>query len=403
MPGAHALLSPSSAHRWMVCTAAPLYEMNFPPSVSQFAQEGTVAHSVCELYVRHMIGQMDDRSFDAQLKLLQRNELYAAEMLETAQFYAAYIDRRAKELNPADPDSVFVTVEDKVVLDRWVKGGFGTCDCVMFGDSTLQIVDYKHGKGVEVSAVGNPQMRLYALGALAKYQIIFGDAIQTVSMSIVQPRITEDVSTDTLSVADLLAWGETAKAKAEEALSGNGVFAPGVEQCKFCRGKAVCRARAEQAAELERQIQGRKPDQLSDTEVGLFLDLGEFLSSWYEELQDYALQACVQGRDITGYKAVEGRSVRAFTDSDKAFEVLRKEGYDDAVLYDQVPKSLAALEKLVGKKAFSSLMVGLITKPRGKPTLAKAGDKRKPFNQAVADFGDLKDNPPEQAAEISQS
>lgn len=392
MPGAHALLSPSSAHRWMVCTAAPLYESKFPPSTSRFADEGTLAHSICELYVRHLIGDLDDRAFDIQLKQLQEQELYDREMLETAQFYAAYIGNRAKELSPTDPNGVFLTPEDRVDISRWVKGSFGTCDCVMFAGNTLQIVDYKHGKGVEVSAVGNPQMRLYALGALDKYQIIFGDDITTVSMAIVQPRITEIVSTDALSVEDLLSWGETAKAKAEEALSGNGVFCPGVEQCKFCRGKEVCRARAEQAKKLEELAKAKPSDQLTDEEIGEYLDRGEFLSGWYDDLKDYALKACLAGRTIIGYKAVEGRSIRVFSDADKAMDALRAAGYEDAVLFDRVPKSLTNLEKLVGKKDFSKLMGNLVVKPRGKPSLAKESDKRPPFNQADVDFGDLEES-----------
>ncbi len=401
MPGTHSLLSPSSAHRWLLCTAAPHYESQFPSTTSKYAAEGTLAHSICELNVRKAFCGLTTRKFNSEMKKLQADPLFNPDMLTSATFYIEYLTRKANEYEFPP----FISPEEKVDLSAWIPGGFGTCDCIMIGGDTLHIADYKNGVGEVVSAVGNPQMRLYALGALEKYKPLYGDTIQRVSMAIVQPRVTDDVSEDTMTTAELLEWGEYVKPIAKEANDGPGKYCPGAKQCRFCRGREVCAARAASLVSLE-QYKDRKPEGrlsqeqaaealitgngvLTDAEVGDLLKRGEQLVNWYKDLQSYALQACLDGRTVPGYKAVEGRSVRQWMDLDCVVEALHKAGYDDAVIYDRELKTLTGIEKLLGKKRFNEILSPLVVKPAGKPTLAEESDKRPAFSPAVNDFADL--------------
>ena len=387
-PNAHAVVTASGFERWSHCTAAPRYEEQFPDGeTSVYAAEGTLAHAVCELYGRKKFTIMSTRKFNSELKKLKENELWQDEMIKTAEVYVNFLTEKAM----AYPSTPHVTFEVRVDLSDYIPDGFGTCDCVMIGGDTLRITDYKHGKGVPVSSIGNGQMRLYALGALKLYYPIYGDTIKRVCTAIVQPRITEDVTEEWLTVDELRAWGEDIKPKAQAAYFGMGTFCAG-DWCRFCKGKAECRARAEYYAGfsqyMDKTPEGAVKDAtpaeqgstLTDAEVAELLVRAEGIVAWYTDLQDYARDAILAGRIIPGWKVVEGRQVRAFTDTDKAMDVMRAEGYDDAILYDRKPKTLAQLEKLTGKKRFAELMGDLITWPPGKPTLVTADDKRDPYN-----------------------
>ena len=401
-PNQHALLSASSAHRWLACTAAPHFEEQFPNGTSVYAEEGTLAHAICELYARKKFTVMSTRKFNSELKKLQANSLFSEEMIHTAERYVEYLTEKAME-HPALPH---VAMEVKVDLTAYIPEGFGTCDCIMIGGDTLHITDYKHGKGVPVSAVGNPQMRLYALGALSLYRAIYGDQIKRVSMGICQPRLSDTASEDVLSVDDLLAWGECIKPLAREAYDGPGTFCPG-DHCRFCKGKARCAARAKQYTAFEEfkdctPLAKATPEQiaqaevdgqdgiptslLSDAEVGDLLIRAEGLVQWYKDLQDYATGAMLDGGEIPGWKLVEGRSNRAFTDVDAAMDVLIEAGFDEAILYDRKPKSLSELEKTIGKRNFAELLSQFVVKPQGKPTLAAASDKREAYRLGAAEF-----------------
>lgn len=393
-PNSHALISPSSFERWSHCTAAPRFEEQFPAGeATEYAQEGTLAHSVCELFGRKKFTPMSTRKFNSELKKLKESPLWKDEMERTAQFYVDFLVEKANTFE-AHPIIMF---ELKVDLSDYIPDGFGSCDNVMIGGDVLRITDYKHGTGIKVSSINNGQMRLYALGALKYFSLIYGDSIKRICTAIVQPRITEEVTEEWISVDDLRAWGETVKPKSQAAYMGMGTYEAG-EWCRFCRGKAQCRARAQYYAGFERYkdafIEGQMteensdsywraeamgaemPPLLSDKEIGDLLTKAAELSAWYSDLQEYARDAILAGREIPGWKVVEGRSNRAFTDTDKALEIMRGQGFDDAILYDRNPKSLAQLEKLVGKKQFAELMGDLITRPRGKPTLADANDER---------------------------
>lgn len=361
-PNSHALLSASSAHRWLACTAAPHFEENFPNGTSTYAEEGTLAHSICELYARKKFTVMTTRKFNAELKKLQANPIYQDEMLKTAEAYVEYLTEKAMSY-ASIPHVVF---ETKVDLTDYIPEGYGTCDSIMIGGDLLHITDYKHGKGVAVSAADNPQMRLYALGALKLYRAVYGDQIKRVSMGICQPRLSEEASEDLLTVEDLLAWGESIKPKAQEAYKGPGVFCPG-DHCRFCKGKAQCRARAEQnigleefkdfvpegkvAPELLSLSEDAKkvigvPPLLSDVEIGDLLVRGQNLVQWFNDLQSYALDALLNGKDVPGWKVVAGRSNRTFKDADTAVQTIINSGVDKALVYDYKPKSLTELFKL---------------------------------------------------------
>lgn len=396
-PNTHALLSASSAHRWLACTAAPHFEENFPDGTSTYAEEGTLAHSICELYARKKFTVMTTRKFNAELKKLQAQPLYQEEMLRTAEAYVEYLTEKAM-CYTAMPHVAF---EVRVDLTEYIPGGFGTCDCIMVGGDTLHITDYKHGKGVPVSAVANPQMRLYALGALRLYSAVYGDQIKRVSMGICQPRLSEDASEDALTVEELLAWGESIKPIAKEAFDGPGTFCPG-DHCRFCKGKAQCRARAAHFAGFDDytgiEFTGKLDEKtlaervaegaplLSNDDVADLLVRAEGLAAWYKDLQDYAASALLAGDEIPGFKLVEGRSNRAFSDVDEAVKALIAAGYDEALIYDRKPKTLSELEKMLGKKTFAELLSGFVVKPKGKPTLAPASDKREAYVPGAAEF-----------------
>ena len=397
-PEKHALLSASSAARWLKCTASPRFEEQFPENTSEYAEEGRLAHAICELKViKKFTTQISPRTYTTRLNKLKKEPLYSPEMDKTSDLYVEHLAEQAMTYN-STPN---VAAEVMVHFEEYVPEGFGTCDCIMIGGETLSITDYKHGKGVPVSAEGNPQMRLYALGALKRYRAVYGNSIKYVRMTIDQPRIQDEVSTETITVEDLLAWGESIKPAAQKAYMGLGTFCPG-EHCRFCRGKAQCRARAEQNTALEEfkdcvPENGSKPPlfgqgTLTDEEIGDLLVRGKDLLAWYKDLEEYALNALLNGGTIPGWKAVAGRSNRAFSDQDAAIAAVIAAGYDEALVYERRPKTLTELEKLMGKAEFAAKLGSFVVKPQGKPTLAPMTDKREPYNPAAADFVEVVGN-----------
>lgn len=389
-PTEHALLSASSAHRWLVCTAAPKFEEQFPDGTSTYAEEGTLAHHICELYATRAFKpqEMSSQKFGARLKKAKQNELYDEEMLSCAEGYVEYLKSKSLELYDSPP---YITQEVKVDYSAYAPEGFGTCDCIMIGGNTLHITDYKHGKGVAVSAVANPQMMLYALGALEKFKALY--SIKFISMGIYQPRISSEPSEWGITVEELLQWGENIKPLAQAAFTGKGAtFCPG-DHCRFCKGKAQCKARADKNTALEEFKDFALPNDmdaagntLTDAQIGDLLVRGADLVQWYDDLKAYATQALLEGKAIPGWKVVEGRSNRAISDMDALITTLKNEGYDEAMLYERKPLTITGYEKLCGKKKFGELAQSFIVKPQGKPTLAPESDKRQPFSSAATDF-----------------
>lgn len=379
----HALLSPSSAHRWLNCPLAPRLEATLPEKPSEYAREGTVAHSVCEITAKKKFKKVKAAEYNRVIKKLKTDAVWDDEMLHTAETYVEHLTELAMEF----ANEPYIAFEVKVDISDYVPEAFGRCDCVMFGGDTLIFTDYKHGKGVPVSPDENPQLMLYALGALKLYKPLFGVALKKVAVYIDQPRIGA-YDGWTCTVDELLAWGESVKPKAQMAFMGFGEYHAG-DWCRFCRANGICKAQAEQqigAFDDFSAAVGNPTALLSPSEMGEVLKRGETLVSWYETVREKALESLLNGEKIPGYKVVEGRSTRCWTDQDKALDKLQESGVDRAVIYDSVPKTLAQLEKLLGTARFKELVGEFVTKPQGKPTLALETDSRKEFNSAAADF-----------------
>lgn len=379
----HALLSPSSAHRWLNCPLAPRLEATLPEKPSEYAQEGTVAHSVCEITAKKKFKKVKAAEYNRVIKRLKSNAAWDDEMLHTAELYVEHLTERAM----AFANEPYIAFEVKVDVSDYVPEAFGRCDCVMFGADTLIITDYKHGKGVPVSPDENPQLMLYALGALKLYKPLFGEALKKVEVYIDQPR-RDSYEGWGCDINELLAWGESIKPKAQMAYMGFGEYHAG-SWCQFCRANGICKAQAEQetgAFDDFAAAVGNPNAILTPAEMGEVLQRGETLVAWYETIKAKALESLLNGEKIPGYKVVEGRSSRCWTDQDKALDKLQKSGIDRAIIYDSVPKSLAQLEKVLGVAKFKELVGEYVTKPMGKPTLAPENDSRREFNSAAADF-----------------
>ena len=244
----HALLSASGAHRWLECTPSALLELQFPQTTSEYAEEGTAAHELCELTARYFLGEVSEMDFENRRDELAKGPYYNAEMQECANDYARFVTEKTKAAQESCEDA-FTELEVRVDFSKYVKDGFGTGDCIIVADKVLEIVDFKYGKGVRVEATGNPQMKLYALGALLKYNTLFD--IDSVRMTIFQPRLSGIQSSDEITVKELLEWAEKyVKPRAKLAYKGEGEFAPSEEVCKFCRAKAQCKARADKNLKL---------------------------------------------------------------------------------------------------------------------------------------------------------
>lgn len=383
---AHAVLSASGASRWLACTPSARLEEQFPDSTSEYAKEGTLAHEVCELKVRkNLIEQMPTRTYNTKLKKIKENELWQDEMDKFTDVYLEYIQKlvHSYSCSPA------VMVEKKVDFSQYVPEGFGTADCIVIAEGTMHIIDFKYGKGVAVSAENNPQMKLYALGAYLEYSMLY--PIEKIKMAIVQPRLENEASESEIFVAELMDWAENVvKPLAEKAYKGEGTYIAG-NHCRFCRAKATCRERARMNLEASK-FEMRAGALLSDTEVGEALKMAQDLAKWAEDLKEYALTESLKGKIIPGWKAVEGRSVRAFKDTDLAIKTIVDSGIDEILLYDRKIKTLAQIEKLLGAKQFKELVGELVEKAPGKPTLVLETDKREKIVNRITAEEDFNDN-----------
>lgn len=380
----HALLSASASHRWLVCTPSVRLEEQFPDTTSEYAKEGTLAHEIAELKLRKYFTEpMSQRTFNTRLNKFKKHELFQEEMLKHTDTYVDYL----KGITLSLPSQPYVAVEKKVDYSAYAPDGFGTCDCIIIHGEDLYVTDFKYGKGVPVSAEDNPQMKLYALGAWVAYSLLY--PIKQVHLAIVQPRL-DSISEWSLTLDELLAWGEEIKPLAQKAYDGEGDFVPG-EHCKFCRAKAQCRARADQYTALE-DFKQMKPPLISNDEVGTILEKALHIEAWVKDLKEYALSESLKGNEIPGWKAVEGRGLRSFTDIDKAFEHLKQNGIDEAILYERVPLSVSKIEKVLKKKEFTRLLEepGFVEKAPGKPTLVPISDKRQAITATPSAESDFK-------------
>lgn len=375
--GKHALLSASSSHRWLNCPPSARLCEQYEDKGSDYAAEGTEAHALGEYKLKTALGI---KAKDPTPALTRFSE----EMDECANSYAAYILELVETAKQTCADPV-VLIEQRLDFSKYVEEGFGTGDCVIIADGTLHIVDYKHGKGVLVEAADNPQMKLYALGALELFDGIYD--IDKVSMTIYQPR-RDNISTHTVFKESLYQWAEEVlKPTAEIAYAGKGEYNCG-EWCQFCKAKYECRKRAERNMELAK-LEFSRPPLLEDDEIESILGKIDDLISWASDIKDYALQAALGGKPWQGWKVVEGKSNRKYVNEDAVAKAVTTAGYDP---YYTSVMGITAMEKTLGKAKFAELLGGLVEKPQGKPTLVPEGDKRPAINTAKNDFMEEKDN-----------
>lgn len=391
-PAAHTDgLSPSGAHRALNCPASWALERQFPNKSTAYSDAGTLAHAIGELKLRNYFGvpnPLPKKEYNVEMKRLKQDPAYEAKMNDDTDMYVDAV----KELALAFPTHpTLIALEQRVDASEWAQDCWGTADCILAGSGKLCIVDYKNGV-TPVAAEHNPQLMIYALGALSTYRIIFGDSIKQISLTIVQPK-AGGVETWELSTEELLRWGEEVlRPGAALALSGKGEARPDPNPdgwCKFCRARHACKARTEMLLKLTPSTD-TDPKLLGDDELGDLLRRGASLKSWYEGLKDYALSAALSGRKIAGFKVVEGRGSRDWKDLDAAFAALRERGVEDAMLWERKPVSVAGLEKVLGKKTFSSTAKGLWAKKPGKPALVEEDDGRPTYSAAKVVFTEVK-------------
>jgi len=371
MAGKHAILSASSSERWINCPPSARLCENYPDRGSDYAAEGTDAHTLCEFRLKQALGlpakdPIEDLGW------------YNEEMEECAAAYTAYV-MELVEAAKQSGSTPTVLIEQRVDFSRWVESGFGTADCIVIADRILNIVDYKHGQGVEVSAVDNSQMKLYALGALEIIDYLYD--IEEVQMTIFQPR-KGNVSVFQISREALLEWAEGELTRqAQLAFEGKGEFSCG-EWCRFCKAKAECRERANANLALA-QLEFQLPALLDDEEIAEILGKLDALVSWATDVKEYALQQAVSGKAWTGWKLVEGRSNRRYTNENAVIAAVLQAGYDP---YEKKVLGITAMQKALGKARFEELLSPFIEKPQGKPTLVPESDKRPAMNTAKNDF-----------------
>ena len=373
----HSVFSPSASHRILTCPPSLMLCSGAADQPSPYAAEGTCAHELCAYLVEKALGRdVKDPTEDL--------DYYSAEMQSCSEGYASFVMEEYERARETCPDAR-VFIEQRVDISRWVPGCGGTADCIILSDSVLEIIDYKHGTGIPVSASseeygGNTQLMCYCLGALEMFDGIYD--IDSVKMVIYQPR-RDNISTYAMSKEDLLSWADGVLAPtARLALEGKGEFRAG-DHCRFCRVKATCRKRAEynlEAAKYDFEM----PAELEDYEVDSILMMVDRLTSWANDVKEYALSEALRGKEYEHFKVVEGRSNRKYTSEEDVAKTVEAAGYDP---WERKLMGITAMTSLLGKKKFEELLGGLTYKPRGKPTLVPRTDKRPEMkNTAEEDF-----------------
>lgn len=369
MPEVHARLSASGSHIWLNCPPSVKLSEGIPNGASAYMLEGTTAHKLAEIQLGEVFGLITDEEHARELERVKKTEFYSDGMQE---YITAYVDWVVEEFESIETADKELMTEQRLDFSNWVPDGFGTGDVVIIADGVLTVIDLKYGKGVPVSAEKNPQLMLYGLGAYDSYSL--SNDIHTVRMVINQPRL-DSISEYEISARDLLKWGEEIKPIARMAMAGEGEQNPG-EHCRFCKVKAICRARAEALEELNNDK--KDPRLLTDTEMAALLSKLDGVKGYIDDVKSYAQKEAIDGHRWPGWKLVEGKSNRKYADVKKVEEALIGAGFDKAVLYkDPELLGLTAMEKVVGgKKKLEKICEGLIIKPPGAPTLVPEGDKR---------------------------
>lgn len=381
-PTGHALLSPSSSHRWLICTPSAMLESSEPTTYSPYAEEGTEAHALAELKLSYMLGQINDTEYATKFDHFRLNsKFYNYEFNDYVNDYCQEVMTIVKE--DYKNHEVSVHLEQYVTFEDIVPNGGGTSDVVIVGKNFIHIIDLKFGKGVPVSAIGNTQLRLYALGAIKKY--IRECTCTEARMTIIQPRL-HDISTDFVGINELNDWAiNYVKPRAELAIAGKGELVPG-DHCKFCKLKGKCKALADKQlaiaqAEFEDAVVENnmlEPANMSPEVISRILDIAPKFIDWFKDVEAYAMKTAINdGTKIPGYKLVEGRSTRVIVSPASVIEKLRTAGFsEEDYLKPTELLGITTLEKNIGKKLFNELCEEYIVKPQGKPTLVPESDKR---------------------------
>ena len=378
----HALLSPSSAHRWLVCTPSARLEARYPDSAGESAKEGTFAHKLAELALQRYLKTIGDMKYRQEVKALKSGntklgDYYTRDMDDYVGEYVDLVIQKFEDAKEKDTEAALL-LEQSLDFSDWVPEGFGRGDAIVIADGTLEIIDLKYGRNTPVTAANNPQIRLYGLGAYNTFGAIYD--IETVCLTIMQPRNGGE-SSEVLSVGDLLDWAVSIQPSAQKAYEGKGDLTPG-PHCQFCRAAVRCRALAAYQLDMAK-YDFKDADQLTDTEVA------DVLVTWANKVKSYALTEAVE-HDVhwPGWKLVEGRAVRKISEPDQAAEVLSVQyGHtEDEIYKPRELKTITQLEKIIGKKTLADELAGLLIKPPGKPTLVPESDKRREWNSAQNDF-----------------
>lgn len=370
----HAPLSPSSSERWINCTASAKHNVGSDTS-STYAQQGSEAHLMAEWKVKKALGHKVRDPTDEL-------EYFDEEMEECTDAYCEFVMEQVQAAKKSCPDPQ-VLVEQRLDFTRWVAESFGTADCIIVADGTMTVIDFKYGLGVLVDAEGNSQMKMYALGALNLFESLYD--IQTVRMIIFQPR-RDNISTAEVTKEELLGWAEKVLIPAAAlAAKGEGDYSAG-KHCQFCRIKATCRKRAEYNLQIA-QYDFAVPDTLADDEISMILDRADTFIGWVNDVKAYALEQAISGKSYPGFKVVEGRSNRRYTDTDAVAAAVTEAGYDP---FEKKLMGVTAMTKLLGAKKFNTLLGSLIEKPKGKPTLVPESDKRPAWT--IDDFKEKTEN-----------
>ncbi|MRI74078.1 DUF2800 domain-containing protein [Enterococcus mundtii] len=381
----HALLGASSAHRWLVCPPLARLEENIKDRGSSFAEEGTAAHELAELQLMKRFKLLATRAVNSRLKLFKEtNGYYDQSMEDYVSLYCDLVEERVNQY-----ENAVVELEQRVDFTKWVPEGFGTSDVVILSDQAIEIIDLKYGKGVPVDAYLNPQLMLYALGAVDKYDIIY--EFETVRMTIIQPRL-DYISTFEIEKEELMYWADNYVApRAVQAWEGIGEWKITDDVVKFSKVRAQLRPRAERNFQVVDKYELKEAPLLTNEEIAEILDRAPEIKKWLEHVESYALQkARDEGENFPGWKVVAGRSNRKVSDVEGLLMILEAEGFEDEdILKPQELKAIGQLEKVVGKKKFAELAKEFIIKPEVKPVLVAETDKRSALNSidtAISDF-----------------
>ena len=389
MPEEHALLSASGSKRWLMCPPSARLEEKFEETSSIYADEGTFGHSLAEFKLRCYIGVKSKSTRDAEYQQLLLHKFYSKELEDAVDFYVDVVKEQLAAAQAKDPGAILL-LEQKLDLSAYAPESFGTGDAVIITEDEVIVMDLKMGKGVKVDGAANSQMRLYGLGALDAYRCMY--ELTQVTTIVVQPRL-DNVTGETMTAVELALWGESIKPRARAAFAGEGEFCCG-DHCRWCRAKAVCRARGEANLELAAKYDTGKlltdPRLLDTAELAYILGKIEEFTAWAKDVGAWTLEQAKTGVKYPGFKLVAGRSNRKITDAKKAVEILEALKFKpEQYMTEPELRGITELEKLAGKKQLAEAFASIIGKPAGAPTLVPESDKRAEINKNAETLHDF--------------